>query len=58
MDDFHCPECGETEDNGTKCNHCERLLCIDCVEWCSEDHDELSGDYFCEKCIDELAEQT
>ena len=41
-----CDHCGEVDDL-TTCADCRARCCSGCIEWCSDEYDQPSGDYFC-----------
>ena len=32
------------------CEKCGRNFCDDCIDWCSEEHDDCDGAFYCKKC--------
>ena len=55
MSSHICQNCDEEDDQFRTCNHCRKLFCSGCVTWCHADGDEQNGDFFCQRCIEELA---
>lgn len=47
-----CELCGDTDFDHHKCVQCGRVICTECCEWCHDEDDEPSGEWFCTECIE------
>ena len=53
MSSTECPVCGNEDEemlDATHCIQCKRLVCVGCIQWSGEDHDEPNGEWFCDEC--------
>lgn len=49
-----CEGCHESEAFADlkRCADCGHLFCLECIEWCCDEHDVDNGDWFCLECLE------
>ena len=45
-----CASCGTDDCDLEACFACGRMFCVDCTDFCSNEHDPCDGEVFCKTC--------